>query len=226
MIGGRRSFHKPPPRRVMVRCGEEGDLVFTSYGFCRPGMTELFEKAIPREGLAEKTCLLIPFAGYSLEKTIENERLGLIKYGFLDANITVAEEGKSFPFKRYDYIYVPGGDPFRLRDAVERMSITGFLRKLVKERGTTYIGVSAGAYLATGDMGYVSRLESCEHYQCRLPALGLFQANIVCHAEHYSEDDLKACRRLDGTQTYHLRDDQLMHCSRGSWKLYAKEDEE
>ena len=58
-------------------------LLFSSFGFNSTVLREKFAKVIPQdESLQEKTCLVIPYAGFDAEKTFEREKQGLIDFGF------------------------------------------------------------------------------------------------------------------------------------------------
>ena len=50
-------------------------MIFSSFGFNSPILSEKFAKVIPQdESLQEKTCFVIPYAGFNTDKTFEREK--------------------------------------------------------------------------------------------------------------------------------------------------------
>lgn len=199
-------------------------MLFSSYGFCSPIMREKFALAIPRnESLKRKSCVIIPYAGYNTEKTAEREKQGLVEFGFSSDNIYVLNgngiSGCEFP----DYIYVVGGDPFKLLDIVKKNSLIEKIRNSVIEKNAVYIGVSAGAYLATNNIEYITQVEDNNVTNDSFDALGLVPTNILCHYDHYSYLTLKVCEEVNGRQCMTIEDDQLLMYESQKW-LYIGED--
>ncbi|MGN1432828.1 MAG: Type 1 glutamine amidotransferase-like domain-containing protein [Ruminococcus sp.] len=199
-------------------------MLFSSYGFCSPIMREKYALAIPHgESLKRKSCVIIPYAGFDMKKTAEREKQGLVEFGFNPDNIYVLNDigfsGCEFP----DYIYVAGGDPFKLLDIVKKNLLPEKIRNCVIEKRAVYIGVSAGAYLATNNIEYITQVEDNNVINHCFDALGLVPANILCHYDHYSYLTLKACEEVGGRQCVTINDDQLLMYESGKW-IYIGED--
>lgn len=199
-------------------------MLFSSYGFCSPIMREKFALAIPRnEALKRKSCVIIPYAGYNTEKTAEKEKQGLVEFGFNPDNIYVSDDkgisGCEFP----DYIYVAGGDSFKLLDIVKKNALIEKIRNSVIEKHAVYIGVSAGAYLATKNIEYITQVEDNNIINDSLDALNLVPKNLLCHYDHYSYSTLKACEEVGGRQCMTIEDDRLLMYENEKW-LYIGED--
>lgn len=199
-------------------------MLFSSYGFCSPIMREKFALAIPRNKfLKRKSCLIIPYAGYNTEKTAEREKQGLIEFGFNPDNIYVSDDNGISGCESPDSIYVVGGDPFKLLDIVKKNSLIEKIRNSVIEKHSVYIGVSAGAYLATNNIKYITQVEDNNAINDSFNALDLVPTNILCHYDHYSYSTLKACEEVGVRQCITIRDDQLLMYENQKW-IYIGED--
>ena len=198
-----------------VRCSRPVKMMFSSFGFRSPVMREKYAKVIKQGGaLKEKSCMIIPFAGFNVERTFDAEKDGLIEFGFDPSMISVL--GKDhIPFYVPDYIYVPGGDPFKLLSKIKEYVLRSEVRLRVLTYKTVYIGVSAGAYVACPDIEYVKQLEDDNVMHEDYSALGLIQNCIVCHSDHYSYSRIKSCEKVSGKKVITIRDDQLVYCQNG-----------
>ena len=195
-------------------------LLFSSFGFNSPILREKFAKVIPQdEHLREKTCLVIPYAGFDVEKTFEREKQGLVSFGFAPQNIVFVKIRfdivRNFP----DYIYVPGGDPFKLLNTIRELGIFHDIIECVKDKRAVYIGVSAGADIATKSIEYVMQLEDNNVIRDnRFDALGLINESILCHYDHYSYSTLKVCQEVSNNVIIPINDDHIVSFENGKWE--------
>lgn len=200
-------------------------LLFSSFGFNSPVLREKFAKVIPQdESLQEKTCLVIPYAGFDAEKTFEREKQGLVEFGFNPDKIGIIGEHCDVSFQCPDYIYVPGGDPFKLLRAIRENGSLQDIIEYVCDKGTMYIGVSAGADIATENIKYVTQLEDNNVIDDKqFGALGLITESVLCHYDHYSYSTLKACIEVGGRAVVTINDDQLVIFENGKWSYVGEE---
>lgn len=193
-----------------IRCSRPIKMMFSSYGFRSPIIREKYAKVIKQdETLKKKSCMIIPFAGFNTEKTYESEKGGLIEFGFDPSMISLLDKDH-IPFYVPDYIYVPGGDPFKLLSNINEYVLRSEVRLRVLTYKSVYIGVSAGAYVACPDIEYVKHLEDDNVIHEDYSALGLVQNSIVCHSDHYSYSQIKSCENVSGKEVISIRDDQLV----------------
>lgn len=155
-------------------------LVFTSFGFRAPIVKAKLRDVIDT---VDKTVLIVPFAGYDPVNCALNEKNGLLDFGFEEHNIYVCTDRSSFEMP-YNYIYVPGGDTFKLLCAMKSMNLTESVKRAVNE-GATYIGVSAGAELATVNLEYVRFLEDNNYSLDDYKGLSLVKDVIIPHADQH-----------------------------------------
>lgn len=198
-------------------------LIFSSFGFNKPIPAEKFALVIEKEGLEKKSCCIIPYAGFNVEKTYAREKAGLVNFGFSPNKIFMLEREEQILETAPDYIYVPGGDPFKLLQFIHSLGVRSAIQYCVLDCGTTYIGVSAGADLATEDIEYVLELEDNNHEQKNFSGLNLLPEIILCHADHYLHATLRACREASGKEALTIRDDQVILYENGAWR-YVGED--
>lgn len=197
-------------------------LIFSSFGFRKPIPAEKFALVIDRDGLREKTCYVIPYAGFNVEKTYGREKAGLVEFGFSPDKVFMLEREEQILESTPDFLYVPGGDPFKLLNSVNSLGLRNVIQDCVLNRGTVYIGVSAGADLATEDIEYVLELEDNNHGQKCFSALNLIPEGVLCHADHYLYATLKACREVAEKEFLTLRDDQVILYENGSWQYVGE----
>lgn len=201
-------------------------LLLSSFGFRSPIMREKFAMVIKNDiTLRNKTCLVLPYAGFNLENTFQNEKNGLIEFGFSPENIIFVKNREDITRYIPDYIYVPGGDPFKLLDAIRKMGIMTDIVECVTKRHTVYIGVSAGADIATKSIEYVTNLEDNNVIRnMEFEALGLIQEGILCHADHYSYSTVRVCREAVGNKILTIADDQLLTFINGEWNYVGEQE--
>ena len=200
-------------------------MIFSSYGFRSPIMRAKFEKVIPQDDmLCEKICLIIPYAGFNHERTVKAELNGLSEFGF-QANHVIALDlnyDGVLSNQYFDYIYVPGGDPFKLLNDIKKQDLLDDIRDRVLKQNTIYIGVSAGVYIASSNIEYVKQLEDDNYLHNAYGALGLLPFSILCHSDHYSFKQIKSCKDLSVNPIITLQDDQMILYKDGDWE-YVEE---
>lgn len=198
-------------------------LLLSSFGFNSPILREKFAQAIPREVLRDKTCLVVPYAGFDAEKTFEREKQGLIEFGFSPEHIRCARNGQMVVTCCPDYLYVPGGDPFKLLRTIRETGMLDAIKECVNHRGTIYIGVSAGADVAAGNIRYVTELEdNNEIHDQQFEALALINESVLCHYDHYTYATLKACQEVSGRPVVTINDDQVVQFYDGIWNYVGE----
>ena len=201
-------------------------LIFSSFGFNSPVLKEKFAKVISQdESLQVKTCLVIPYAGFDEEKTFEREKQGLVNFGFNPDKIVFVKSRFDIVHCFPDYIYVPGGDPFKLLNAVRENEILYDIAECVRDKRAVYIGVSAGADIATESIEYVMQLEDNNVIKDkRFGSLGLIAESMLCHYDHYSYSTLKACEEVSGKTVMTIKDDELLMFEDGNWSYVGEEE--
>lgn len=184
-------------------------LVFTSFGFRAPIVKEKLRDVIVPEN---KTILIIPFAGYNPISCALNEKNGLIDFGFKEENIYICSDRSSFE-RAYSYIYVPGGNTFKLLSIMQSMQLMESVKRAV-EKGTIYIGVSAGAELATSNLEYVSLLEDNNYSLVDYKGLSLIRDVIIPHADQYqvSERMRSVFGNKQSTHILRIANDEVAIC--------------
>lgn len=204
---------------------QKGELLLSSYGFASPIMREKYAKVLEGKDLKNQVCAVLPYTAKNPERVFESEKRGLVEFGFDPNGVIMIRSRHDLVRRVPDYPYVPGGDPFLLLRTVRELGIVRDLARCVREEGTVYVGVSAGADLATENIEYVRRLESDEHLSSgNCDALGLLADNVLCHADARDDGTKIACKVAGGKPMIYIRNDQLVHVLDGRWE-YAGEEE-
>ncbi len=199
-------------------------LLLSSYGIESPIIREKLKKIIPQEDLESKQCFVIPYAAKNAEKAFEIAKKELVQFGFCEDYIRFVKSSDDLALWFPDYIYVPGGDPFKLLKSIKDLNLFSPLIECVKDKRATYIGVSAGADIATKNIEYVMQFEDNNVISDNdFMALGLIEEGVLCHYDHRSFSTLKACKEISGTQFLTLNDDQIIEYKDNKWEYVGDE---
>lgn len=94
--------------------------------------------------------------------------------------LLIQQNQTSIPASFFDYIYVPGGNQYKLLSKIREYEIDKKIIIPCLEKGAAYIGISAGAYVAAQDMRYCLLLEPNDNYPLDdYTALGLVDFNVI-----------------------------------------------
>ena len=153
------------------------------------------KKVIKDDGLQGKRILLFlgPYRYPSLMQRLYD---ACIYLGFSSENIVFwTEDSLIGDAPAFDYVYVTDGNCFRILRELKKYHLINLIRDMVKH-GTCYIGASAGAVIAGGDIAIAKLFD-----------------------DYSNEDlsDLSALALFDGTVS--------PHCSKKHAKIYQKEAE-
>jgi len=120
---------------------------------------------------------------------------------------------------RPDYIYVTGGDPFKLLTTVRELGINSSIVDCVTNKNSVYIGVSAGADIASDNIEYVTLLEDNNYINTNdFKALGLISKTPLCHCDRRSPSLIKKCEEISTNPVVTIRDDELLVYKDGVFK--------
>lgn len=168
-------------------------IVFSNYGFAYPDSGDELAKAIETTG----SMLIISLAGTAADA--EAEKKGAVRHGFNEDDIVIftPDKAEEIKHKVFNNIILTGGNTFKLLSEVRRYSLDEYIRSQFNK--STYIGVSAGAYLACTSIEYVKLFEDNNHITDEdYSALGLTQKHVLCHSDTRSLADMLNIRRIIG----------------------------
>jgi len=155
-------------------------IILTSYGFESPIMAEKLSEYFT----GDEKIMLIPFAGFNNESTVVREQKILENFGFKSENIFVCR--KEVPLNccsKPDWIYVVGGDPFKLLKEALETNIIPWITEML-ESGVSYFGVSAGADFLCEDLSYLKVVEEDNYGLTDYTGIGIIKGTkILCHAD-------------------------------------------
>lgn len=160
-------------------------LILSSSRLGATWMRNKFEKVLGGD-LSNKKFLIIPCASANEEKAGAQAIEDALSFGFKREHIFVFSVrsfsilGRIYTEPKYDYIYVTGGNTFKLLHDLKKCGYDKVLRKMIIE-GATYIGSSAGAYLVSNDVSHVQQYDENNHGIDNFSGLGVLDARLICH---------------------------------------------
>ena len=174
-------------------------IVMSSFGIESPIIRD---KLMDLISPIDKSVLLIPFAGYNVPFTIQKETELLKSFGFSSDKIRILSTDKP-PTGTVDFIYTPGGDTFKLLYTLKKNNLLGYIKNIVQRYNSTYIGVSAGAYICCQNIQYVLLLEDNNYDFDNFEALGFIRdENIICHSDQISYATISQCKHFTPNKNY------------------------
>lgn len=186
-------------------------LILGSYGF-----TSTSNRLRLGELIADKSgkMLIIPLACAFGAETAEREKNCAAMAGFKKENIYIFDRRKPDELlgMNFRYIAVLGGNTFKLLHSVKEFGLDNFIRDQVA-RGAIYMGFSAGAYLACGNIEYVKIFDDNNHItNGDFNALSLTDKYVLCHFDYRGEKEIEMCRSFIGSapELITINNDQLI----------------
>lgn len=183
-------------------------IILSSFGLRSPIVAEKAEKYINPTGMK---VVVIPFAGFNNTATASREiNEGLIPFGFDPDNISVLDVHNPELCKehKFDMIYVPGGEPFKLLSQAQKCNIYQWILDMVKEN-VIYFGVSSGADFTCENLEYLKLVEDCNFDLENYNGLGLIKEKVLCHVDQRDMSTLQRVKEYDERGVIFLRNDDL-----------------
>lgn len=183
--------------------------IFASLGV----RNELIREKLREKLDTSKRVLIIPCAASNEELTAKVEKEAFCKSGFEQSKIYAFDTAKPNKYSGifFDYIYIPGGDQYKLLSEIKEHEIDKKIIIPCLEKGATYIGISAGAYVAAQDMRYCLLLEPNDRYPLDdYIALGLVDCNVICHYDKYGSDIYNHVKEASGGKDIITIDDDMV----------------
>lgn len=187
-------------------------ILISSFGLCSPIVAEKAKRYIEP---GNKKVLVVPFAGFDNTKTSNREIInGLVPFGFERDKIDVCSEftAEQLKGRKYDWIYVPGGNPFKLLVELKDYKIKNILREMVVG-GCNYFGISSGADLLSNDLSYLKIVDDCNYVLDSYEGLGILKRKILCHIDQRDMSVLQKVKDFDDRKTFFLRNNDIYKIS-------------
>ncbi|MEI6843113.1 MAG: Type 1 glutamine amidotransferase-like domain-containing protein [bacterium] len=137
-------------------------LLLTSTGLSTKEIQEFFVRKVVEKmvgqgkSLSDATALIVAYAqnaheqGYVDESVQELTDLGLsvTVFNLTEEKFAFAESADDSSDKKYDVVYVCGGNTFAILERMKKTGIDTYIESAVCEHGALYVGVSAGSIIA------------------------------------------------------------------------------
>ena len=157
-----------------------GRLILNSRGLnTKIGCYQILEK-IKDENLSDKKMFLVSFPPYGVDELIVRNCVEIL--GFQRENLYLSADGIPKDIIP-DFVFVTEGNTFEVLDYMRKQFLITYIQDLVKEKGTTYIGSSAGAMIAGSDIMLARDFDSNFVRMIDFTAVQLFDGTILPHSE-------------------------------------------
>ena len=170
-------------------------LILSSCDFGNPNSAKIIFDNLPKP-ISECKVLYFPNEKATLEK-IESGKYEsrVAAFGFQKNNIFVVNyyQPESVLNLDFDVIYISGGNTFGTMKRIRESGLDQVILDLVRN-GTTYIGGSAGAHIATADLSHVKKYDQDTFGLSDFSGLGLYQGILICHYSETRKEDLEYLR--------------------------------
>jgi len=192
-------------------------LYLTSNGLEDSYVAERFKKVVLPKDPGSISFLVISVQdnesdAFYLQKTKDE----LSKIGATNIDVFELKDEKFDTTKKYDVIYVCGGNTFVYLDRIRKTGLDKFIVDSVKSNGSIYVGVSAGSIIAGPNIEIAGWGDEGDLNDVGLADLrGLNLANIAIYP-HYREElkpELDEFRKRYGYQVEELEDNQAIRLS-------------
>jgi len=183
-------------------------ILLSSYGLCSSIVAQKAKEYIVSQN---KKILVVPFAGYNNEKTANREiNEGLLPFGFGLENIYVLDVNKPEAYRKnkFDMIYVPGGNPFKLLSQAQECNVNQWIIDMVAD-DAIYFGISSGADFACENLEYLKLVDECNFDLKNYDGLGLIKEKVLCHIDQRDMSTLKRVKDFDERKVIFLRNDEI-----------------
>ncbi len=174
-------------------------IVLTSAGLKVPIVGDEIVKRLPKSPSETKLAHVITASNVADDTDyVDRDKKAMLNFGFdvVDVVLEGKDETELYELlKRFDVIYVQGGNGFYLLRHIRRSGFDNVVRKLLK-KGVWYVGVSAGTYVCcpTIEMHNWKRVRENWYGLESLEAMNLvpFLVSVHYNREKYREELSKA----------------------------------
>lgn len=189
-------------------------LIISSSRLGATWMRNKFEKVLGT-ALSDKKLLIIPCASANEEKAGTQAIEDALSFGFKREHIFIFSVrsfsilGRIYTEPKYDYIYVTGGNTFKLLHDLKECGYDKVLRKTIIE-DATYIGSSAGAYLISKDVSHIQKYDENNYGIDDFSGLGILDARLICHFDNDRYYDYYKLRMSTSDVVFTIDDDSIL----------------
>lgn len=190
-------------------------LILSSSRLGATWMRNKFEKVLGGTDLSDKKLLIIPCASANEEKAGAQAIEDALSFGFKREHIFIFSVrsflilGRIYTEPKYDYIYVTGGNTFKLLHDLKECGYDKVLRKTIIE-DATYIGSSAGAYLISKDVSHIQKYDENNYGIDDFSGLGILDARLICHFHNDRYYDYYKLRTSTSDVVFTIDDDSIL----------------
>lgn len=167
-------------------------LILSSCDFGHPASAEFIRENL---GLPMERCRVLFFPN---EKSSPGRIASgkyhdrLTAFGFDRDNVLAADYSSALPdgWHQADAVYISGGNTFGTMKLIRQAGFDRAILSLVRS-GAIYIGGSAGAHIASADIGHTAAYDRDDFGLTDQSGLGLYPGILICHYTDGRKEDLE-----------------------------------
>jgi dipeptidase E len=187
-------------------------LFLTSSGLDNENVVHSFRNNLFSKEMNDVSLLIVSIQdsdqdSFYLEKTIDDIK----STGINNINVFKLGSEKFLNDKKYDAVFVCGGNTFDYLDRMRKTGLDKFIYDFIKKKDSVYIGVSAGSIIAGPDIRIAGWGEGADDNKINLQdlrGLGLINFIIYPHYEDFLSSELKELRKKYVYPIIELKDGQ------------------
>lgn len=162
-------------------------LILNSIGLNTKIGCEQISKKISDDDISKKSMFIVSYPPYGVDDIIVNNAVKIMGFQKENLYLSADEVPKGIiP----DYVYVTEGNTFEVLKYMRDNLFIDYIKVLMKNENSTYIGSSAGAIIAGTDIMLARDFDSNFVGMIDFTALELFDGTII---PHYEPENLQMC---------------------------------
>ena len=186
-------------------------LLLTSIGLSNKKITDFFVSLLNKD-LKKCSILIVAYVQDKKEQSyVDYSKKELVDLGIKDITYFNLKDNKFKDSKKYDVIYVCGGNTFSILNRMRITGIDSFIKKSMKNNKILYFGISAGSIIAGpnieiaswGSIGDTNDINLKD-----LTGLKLTKISVFPHFEDYLNGEVDQFRKKVKYPVVELKDDE------------------
>ena len=197
-------------------------LLLTSLALSNKNISDFFISQLNKNIKKYSVLMVVYIQDEEQQSYLDWSKKELINLGINDITCFNLKEDKFIDSKKYDVIYVCGGNTFSIMNRMRITDIDNFIKEAVLNNNTLYIGVSAGSILASSNIEITSWGSTGDTNDIDLKDLtGLNLTNITVfpHFEDYLKGEVDEFRKKVDYPVVELKDGEALFIDDSGYKI-------
>jgi peptidase E len=197
-------------------------LLLTSAGLSNKKISDFFVSIIKKD-IKQCSVFMIAYIQNNEEEFYLNEaKKQLIDIGIDDIDYFNLKNDKFISSKKYDVVYICGGNTYAILDRIRVTGVDIFLKDSVTNNNSLYLGVSAGSIIAGPDIdiaGWGSIGDTNDIELKNLTGLRFTNISIFPHFEEYLKSEVNEFRKKVEYPVIEITNDEAIFVEGVGYKI-------